>query len=188
MAVVGVPVSWGWVVQGAWRKAAPVSQQGGNQTVEAEAVYNMGGPCVRAISRHKRSSKGRRPAPAVVVNECAKELESLNQVALDQIEAGSGNGLVVEYRQLPEVSVGCFPQRSGAVVDRLWPRPERRLAHFVLALSRRSPILPRLQLSAAPEGRFFSIFLHTLMSDAVGFLRGWSSQRVSVGSEHAVGR
>lgn len=36
---------------------------------------------------------------------CARQLESLNEVVLTQIAEGSPNGLAVEYRQLPEVSV-----------------------------------------------------------------------------------
>ena len=55
--------------------------------------------------------KQRPPSPQVMVDTCAKQLETLNEVALHQIESGSPNGLVVEYRQLPEVihgTVGCF--------------------------------------------------------------------------------
>lgn len=65
----------------------------------------MGGPCVRAIAKHKRgASKSRRASPKALVNECSKQLESLNEIALNQIKDGSPNGIVVEYRQLPEVS------------------------------------------------------------------------------------
>lgn len=47
--------------------------------------------------------KQRQPSPQLMVDTCAKQLETLNEVALNQIESGSPNGLVVEYRQLPEV-------------------------------------------------------------------------------------
>lgn len=59
---------------------------------------------MRAVAKPIGGSKARKPPrPEELVYGCAKQLESLNQVALDQIRGGSPNGLVVEYRQLPEV-------------------------------------------------------------------------------------
>lgn len=67
-------------------------------------LYNMGGPCVRGIKGKKvAGSKPKPPSPEVLVKACAQQLETLNEVALKQIEDGSPNGLAVEYRQLPEV-------------------------------------------------------------------------------------
>lgn len=67
-------------------------------------AYNLGGPCVRAVKGTKiPGGKSKPPTPDRLVNACAKQLESLNEVALKQIQGGSPNGLAVEYRQLPEV-------------------------------------------------------------------------------------
>lgn len=65
--------------------------------------------------------KQRPPSPQVLVDGCAKQLETLNEVALQQIESGSPNGVVVEYRQLPEVIHGAvaflmFSTIKGAVL------------------------------------------------------------------------
>lgn len=50
------------------------------------------------------------PTSEQLANACAKQLESLNEVVITQIQEGSPNGLVVEYRQLPEVRLGfCSP-------------------------------------------------------------------------------
>lgn len=84
--------------QGAWRKTTPT--KGKNETTPPNGVYNMGGPCVRTLVRRQED---RIPPAEEMATECAKQLESLNQMALDQIRDGSPNGLVVEYRQLPEV-------------------------------------------------------------------------------------
>ena len=84
--------------QGAWRKHG---QKPNNVTTP---VYNLGGPCVRGVKPRKTAgSKPKPPSPQTLVTACAKQLESLNEVALKQIEDGSPNGLAVEYRQLPEV-------------------------------------------------------------------------------------
>lgn len=102
--------------QGAWRKQG---QRPATNNV-TQPAYNLGGPCVRGIKGQK--SPGKKPMPPsgeVLATACAKQLESLNEIALKQIEGGSTNGLVVEYRQLPEVSMidgwmdGWMVERTG---------------------------------------------------------------------------
>lgn len=92
------------VTQGAWRKVAS-KREGNETTIPADGKYNLGGPCVRGVTKPGSGRIRKVPQPEELVNGCAKQLESLNQVALDQIRDGSPNGLVVEYRQLPEVRV-----------------------------------------------------------------------------------
>lgn len=59
---------------------------------------------MRAIAKHKRGVDKKEPHSELLVSECARQLETLNEAALHQIRNGSPNGLVVDYRQLPEVS------------------------------------------------------------------------------------
>ncbi|CAM9212422.1 unnamed protein product, partial [Hapterophycus canaliculatus] len=97
-------------LKGAWRKQGQSAAKNVTQ-----AAYNLGGPCVRGIKGQR--SPGRKPAPPsgeVLATACAKQLESLNEIALKQIEDGSTNGLVVEYRQLPEVMLEhVYPEHFG---------------------------------------------------------------------------
>ena len=69
----------------------------------------MGGPCVRGLKGRAKmpGGKQRPPSPQVMVDTCARQLETLNEVALQQIDGGSLNGVAVEYRQLPEVIHGA---------------------------------------------------------------------------------
>eukprot|EP00752_Nemacystus_decipiens_P003907 g3584.t1 len=95
-------------LKGAWRK------QGQKQSNVTTPVYNLGGPCVRGVKPKKTAGKSKAPSPEALVTACAKQLESLNEVALKQIEDGSPNGLAVEYRQLPEVMTEyVYPEWFG---------------------------------------------------------------------------
>ncbi|CAM9123949.1 unnamed protein product [Ectocarpus sp. 12 AP-2014] len=94
-------------LKGAWRKQ--VASQERNMT--SPAVYNLGGPCVRGA---KGGGSRKSPSPESLVTTCAKHLETLNEIALTQIEEGSPNGLAVEYRQLPEVMTEyVYPEHLG---------------------------------------------------------------------------
>eukprot|EP00903_Cladosiphon_okamuranus_P005729 g5686.t1 len=87
-------------LKGAWRKQQ--ANRPNNSTMPLQ--YNLGGPCVRGVKGKKTpGSKPKPPSRETLATACAKQLESLNEVALKQIEGGSPNGLAVEYRQLPEV-------------------------------------------------------------------------------------
>lgn len=91
--------------QGAWRKQGQRKALPPRATNSTLPVYNLGGPCVRGVKGRKDAGtkKPSAPSPQMLVTACAKQLESLNEIALEQIENGSPNGLAVEYRQLPEV-------------------------------------------------------------------------------------
>ncbi|CAM9374267.1 unnamed protein product [Choristocarpus tenellus] len=117
-------------LKGAWRRqiepkrtivrGGPIRAQQ-NQKLE-DMGYNMAGPCLRGLKDRgpigNRSQTKEVSSPREVAHYCAKHLQSLNVLALHQIQGGSPNGLVVEYSQLPEALIDyIYPVHFGMEED-----------------------------------------------------------------------